>query len=274
MTAAATVETAAAAAQTPWDFFAPGTAEVAILSACRVGGLVLVAPMFSSRTVPMPIRTALLLVLTLVLLPAAQATALPNARFTPGAFLTESFIGFAIGLGAALLIGAAELAADLSSQAIGLSGAALMDPLGGHQTSILGQTFGLLAATLLLAADGHHVMLDAVARSFARVPVGAEANVFEALRIMVRQGSVMFSLGLRFAAPVIAAALVTNVGLGVMSRAVPALNLMNLAFPVQITVGLVSLAVSLPFLGMVASGWGDQVRMFAGQVMTALLRGP
>ncbi len=256
----------------PWDVLAPGTAEVAMLAACRVGGLVLVAPMFSSRTVPMPVRTALLLVLTLVLLPAARATALPGAQLAPGTFLTETLIGFAIGLGAALLVGAAELAADLTSQAIGLSGAAVMDPLGGHQTSVIGQAFGLLGATLLLAADGHHVMLDAVARSFARVPVGAQANVAEALRVLVAQGAVLFALGLRFAAPVIAAALVTNVGLGVLSRAVPQLNLMNLAFPVQIAVGLTALAVSLPFLGVVAQGWGAQVRAMSGGVITAMLR--
>lgn len=257
----------------PWDLLSPGAAEIAMLAACRVGGLVLVAPMFSSRSVPMPVRTAILLVLTLVLLPAAQASALPGAQLTPAAFLAETLIGFALGLGAALLVGAAELAADLSSQAIGLSGAAVMDPLGGHQTSALGQLFGLLAATLLLAADGHHVMLEAVGRSFDRVPVGVESNVGEALRILARQGAVLFSLGLRFAAPVIAAALVTNVGLGILSRAVPQLNLMNLAFPVQIFVGLAALLVSLPFLGMAARGWGDQVRTMAGAVLNALLRG-
>ncbi len=258
----------------PWDFLAPGTAEVAILSACRVGGLVLVAPMFSSRTVPMMVRTAILLVLTLVMQPAAQASALAGARFTPGTFLTETLIGFSVGLGAALLVGAAELAADLSSQAIGLSGASVLDPLGGHQTSVIGQAWGLLGATLLLATGGHVVMLEAVAHSFTRVPVGAEANVYGALRVLLDDGMILFALGLQIAAPVIAAALVTNVGLGIVSRAVPSLNLMNMAFPVQIAVGLLSLAFALPFLGVVTAGWGDQVRSMSGDVLSALIRAP
>ncbi len=256
----------------PWDFLAPGTAEVAILSACRVGGLVLVAPMFSSRTVPMPIRTALLLVLTLVMQPAAQATALAGATFTPGTFLTETLIGFSVGFGAALLVGAAELAADLSSQAIGLSGASVLDPLGGHQTSVIGQGFALMAATLLLTTGGHLVMLEAVAHSFQRVPVGVEANAMSALRVLAQDGAILFALGLQIAAPVIAAALVTNVGLGILSRAVPSLQLMNMAFPVQIAVGLLAIAFSLPFLGVVTAGWGNEVRGMTGDVLSAILR--
>ncbi len=256
----------------PWDYFAPGAAEVTILSACRVGGLVLIAPMFASRSVPMPVRTALLLVLTLVMQPAVQASALDGARITPGTFLTETLIGFSLGFGAALLVGAAELAADLASQAIGLSGASVLDPMGGHQTSVLGQFFALLAATLLLAADGHLVMLDAVASSFHRIPVGVAPNVAQALQVMIQQGGILFVLGLQIAAPVIGAALVTNAGLGILSRAVPQLNLMNLAFPMQIGIGILTLAASLPFLGLAASGWGEQVRANATEVISALLR--
>lgn len=258
----------------PWDFLSPATAEVTILSACRVGGLVLVAPMFSSKMVPMPVRTAVLLVLALVLQPAAQATALAGAAITPGTFLTETLIGFALGFGAALLVAAAELAADLMSQAIGLSGAAVMDPIGGHQTSVIGQAFALLAATLLLASGGHFIMLEAVAQSFARVPVGAALNATAGLRVLAQDGGIMFALGLQIAAPVIAAALVANVGIGILSRAVPQLNLMNIAFPVQISIGLLTLAASLPFLGLVASGWGEQVRGMGNEVVTALLRAP
>ncbi len=258
----------------PWDLLAPGSAEATILSACRLGGLILVAPMFSSKMVPMQVRTALLIVLTVVMQPAVQATALAGATLTPGTFLTETMIGFSLGLGAALLVAAAELAADLMSQAIGLSGAAVLDPIGGHQTSVIGQAFALLAATLLLAADAHHIMLDAVAQSFTRVPVGAALNVPNGLRVLSQHGGIMFALGLQIAAPVIAAALITNVGLGIMSRAVPQLNLMNLAFPVQIAVGLFTLAASLPFLGMLSSGWGEQTRAMGNEVITALLRVP
>jgi flagellar biosynthetic protein FliR len=260
------------AGASPWDLLAPGTAAVTILSACRIGGLILVAPMFSSKMVPMPVRTALLVVLTVVMQPAVQQRALAGTELTPARFLTETLIGFALGMGAALLVAAAELGADLMSQAIGLSGAAVMDPIGGHQTSVIGQAFALLAATLLLASNGHLVMLDAVAASFDRVPVGAALNVANGLRTLVHHGGIMFALGLQIAAPVIAAALVTNVGLGILSRAVPQLNLMNMAFPVQIAVGLVSLAAALPFLGVVASGWGEQVRTMGNEVISALLR--
>ena len=111
-----------------FDPFAPGSAETLALFGARVGGMMLVAPSFSSNLVSRQARVALTVVLTVLLQPAALASVHGVPAMTATAFLSETIIGFAIGFGAALFIGAAETAGDVMSIQIGLSGAAILDP--------------------------------------------------------------------------------------------------------------------------------------------------
>ena len=138
---------------------------------------------------------------------------------------------------------------------IGLSGAAVLDPTNNSSENVLG-TFGtLFATTLLLAVDAHLVMIDAVAKSVARHSDRRRPPRRRACVAMVRSARVLFGLGLQFAAPVIAAVLVANTALAVLSRAAPQLNILSVAFPVQIGIGLVALAASIPFVGAFYHGW-------------------
>lgn len=239
----------------PFDLFAPGSAGVLALFGARVSGLVLVAPVFSARTVPVMVRTALVVLLTVLLAPAARGLAVGAPALTPAAFLGEALVGFAIGLGAALLVGAAEAAGELMAIQIGLSGASIMDPLNPHGSPVLGQFMQLFALALLLALDLHLVMLDALGASVRLLPVGGALDVQAGLGEMVRVGGTLFGLGLRFAAPVVAAVLVANVALAVLSRAAPQLNVLSVAFPIQIAIGLFALMAALPFIATFFTGW-------------------
>ena len=239
----------------PLDLLAPGGASVLALFGARVSGLVIVAPVFSARTIPVSVRTALVVLFTVLLAPMARAAGAEAPALTPATFLAEAVVGFAIGLGAALLVGAAEAAGELMAIQIGLSGAALMDPLNQQSSPVLGQLMQLLALALLLALDLHLVMLDALGASVRLLPVGAPLELQAGLGEMVRMGGTLFALGLRFAAPVIAAVLVTNVALAVLSRAAPQLNVLSVAFPIQIGIGLFALFGALPYLATFFTGW-------------------
>ncbi len=252
----------------PIDLFAPGAPATLVLLACRVGGMLLVAPVYSAKTVPMKLRTGLLLLITVLLAPAAHAAAMRAGappEITPTNFVTEMIIGFAMGFGAAVLIGAMETAGDLASTAIGLSGASLLDPLNGSSSSLLAQLGQMFGVTVLLAVDGHIVMLDALAESSRALPVGGGINLHDGLYALLAQGTTLFLLGLRFAAPVIAASMIGNVALAVLSRVAPSLNVLNIAFPLQIAFGLLALTASLTFVATWMTGWGTT---FAGQIET------
>jgi flagellar biosynthetic protein FliR len=258
------------AAVAPLDLFAPGTGPLLALFGARVSGLVLVAPVFSSRTVPAMVKAGLVVLVTLLLAPVAAADAAGGAvTVTPAAMLSETLVGFAIGLGAALLVGAAEAAGEVMAIQIGLSGAAILDPVNQTQVPALGQFMQLFALALLLSLNLHLVMLDALAASARVVPVGVPLDLAGGAAAMVRAGGTLFVLGLRFAAPVIAAVLVANVALAALSRAAPQLNILQLAFPIQIAIGLLTLLASLPLIAAVLQGWTGTYDGMVGGVLRA-----
>lgn len=251
------------------DFFAPGVATAFVLTALRVGGLLLVAPAWSAKTVPMRLRTALLVLFAVLLLPTALATSnRETLAITPGTFLAETAIGFAFGLAAALVVAGAEFAGELMTTTIGLSGAAIFDPVNNTQGAILGSFMQIMALTLLLLAGGHIVMLEGVARSFTALPLGTPIDFRDGFLALTKAGSTIFATGLQFAAPVIAAVLVTNIALAILGRAAPQLQIMSLAFPLQIGIGLLTFAGSI---GLIVHALGDWTRPY-GETLDSFVR--
>jgi flagellar biosynthesis protein FliR len=254
------------------DLFAPGSPQTLVLLAARVSGLVLVAPVFSTKAVPVMVKTCIIVLLTALMQPMALAHAHGIPQVTPETFIGESLVGFGLGLGAALLVGAASLAGDVMGMQIGLSGASIFDPINNSTENVLGVFANLFAITLLLAVNAHLVMIDAVARSVRIIPIGSGLNA-EGLHVMVRSASVLFALGLQFAAPVAAAVLVVNTALAILSRAAPSLNILSVAFPIQIGVGLTALAASIPFIAAFYHGWSGVYNNTLDHVFSALTRG-
>ena len=255
-----------------FDLFAPGSAQTLVLLFARVGGLVLVAPVFSTKTVPPAVKTAIVVLLTVLLQPLALSHAHGVPAITPATFIGETLVGFGLGLGAALMVGAASVAGDMMGVQVGLSGSAILDPINNSSENVLGTFANLFAVTMLLAVDAHLVMIDAVGRSLSVISLGSGLHS-DGLLAMVRSGSLLFGLGLQFAAPVIAAVLVANTALAILSRAAPQLNLLSVAFPVQIGVGLVALAASVPFIGAFYNGWSGVYNQTLDHIFSALVRG-
>ena len=236
----------------------------------RFGGLFLVAPVFSAAVVPVRVKAALTVLLSVLLLPLALDSQVEGLAFTPTTLMTEVVIGLTIGFGAAVFVGAAEVAGDMMAIQMGLSGASIVDPLSQNQVPVVGQLLSLTTLVLILAVDGHLFMLEAVHRSFELIPVGSTADFQGNLANAIRIGSSLFLLGLRFAGPVIGALMVGQVALGVMARTVPQMNVLMMAFPLQIAVGLFVLAVSLPAVSSAFSSWPDTYGEFVGELLERL----
>ena len=237
------------------DPFNRGSIAVLVLLGLRIGGLVLIAPVFSAKPIPNHLKAGLIVLFAILLQPAAQASVSHGVSINMTTAFSETMVGFAIGLGAALLVGAADAAGELMAIQIGLSGAAILDPMTNQQGPALGQFANFFAVALLLALDAHIVMLDAVATSTRVIPVGSPVNLAVGARAMVATMAQLFAVGLRFAAPVIAVVLIANVALAILSRAAPQLNILSVAFPIQIGVGLVAFAATIPVIGLFMNGW-------------------
>jgi flagellar biosynthetic protein FliR len=249
------------------DLLAPGSATTLALLGFRVGGVVLTAPVFTSRLLPARVKSCVVVLLTWLLQPVAYASLQGGAGLTFASALGETLVGMTIGLGAAILVGAAEAAGELIAVHMGLSGAASLDPLTHVSVPVLGQLTSLFAITVMLTVDGHLVMLEALSASLRLLPVGAPLRMQEGVLALAQTGSTLFLLGVRFAAPVLATVLLANVALAVLTRVAPQLNVLSIAFPLQIGVGLFALAASIPAIGALYAGWNEVY----GDMMTVVL---
>ncbi len=237
------------------DIFAPGAAQAAVLVSMRVTGLVLIAPVFSAKTVPTKVKTGLVVLLTIVLHSTAWSELQQAPTLSLVNSLTEIFIGFSIGFGVAVLVGAAEVAGDLLSVQIGLSGASLLDPLTNTSSPVLANFFTMMTVTVLLALNVHLGMITALASSFEVLPLGGQVDLLAGAKELLAIAGSLFVLGLRFAAPVLAVVMIGNAVLAILARVSPQLNMLSVAFPLQIGIGLLALGVSLPYIATYFGSW-------------------
>ena len=244
-----------------------------VLLAARLAGLLLIAPVFAARAVPTKIRVAVLLVITIALHPWAAGSS-TGATLNVVTILGETVVGLVVGLGAAVFIGAAETAGEWTAVQMGLAGATTVNPLSTESTPVLGNFMAMTGVALLLSVDGHVVMLEAVLATTDLIPLGGEWTTTGARASVTVLGADLFLTGLRFAAPVIAVLLVVNVGLGILARTSPQLNLLMVAFPVQIGLGLLALVLGLPLLSGVFGSWPLLFEDLLGRTMSGFVVSP
>lgn len=252
---------------------APEITSSAALLLMRMTGLVMAAPVLSARSVPMTMRATFALVFTVLLLPAAVPANPEDAvRVTAAALTGEFTVGPLLGLGASVLLGAAEAAGDLMAVQVGLSGANVLSPSAETQVPIVGQVMGLMVLTAMVTTGAHVVLIQILALSLDLAPAGQLAGLAEGLSEAVGIGARLLGVGLLLSSPVVAVSLVGNVALGILSRAVPQLQVLQIAFPVQIALGLIVLGSTVPLLGPLLSLWADD---YAGWAVPLLeLIGP
>lgn len=225
----------------------------------RIAAWLYFDPLLGNRAAPMSARLAIALVLTV-----AVAPILPNPQqlqLMSGdgllVLLQQIAIGAALGFCLRIVFAAVEFAGQIMGLQMGLSFATLFDPINGAQTPVVSQFLVLTAALILFAFNGHHVVIDALARSFVDIPVGASlgATGFYAL---AQWGGAIFMTGLHIALPVTAALLATNLTIGMMTRAAPQLNIFAVGFPLTLGVGFLVLYFTLLYLPASLEGlWGQ-----------------
>lgn len=220
----------------------------------RIAALIGTAPIIGDATVPRRVRIGLALFVTVVVAPGVSSV--PDVALLSGEGLLlivrQMLIGAAMGFSMRLAFAAIEYAGDLIGLQMGLGFALLIDPETRDQTPMIGSLLRYFASLAFLAANGPLMMIAGVADSFQSLPIAGSAGLFGDWKMLTLQGGVIFGLALHMALPVIAALLVTNVALGVMTRAAPQLNLFSIGFPITISVGLIVLIVSLPVMLAIA----------------------
>ncbi len=215
----------------------------------RLLGLFTSAPILSQRSVPVRLRVvaaASIAVLVAPLVPPGQ----PADLASPDGWLvvaSEALIGFAIGFVARTTLAAVELAGEAIGLQMGLSFAGFFDPDSG-QLNAVSRLLNTLSLAAFVAVNGPVLLVAAVVRSFEVIPPATSLGDWLVRLQPASLGAGVFELGVMIALPFMALLLFVNLGLGVVSRIAPQLNIFAIGFPVTIGAGLVLLALGLPLM--------------------------
>ncbi len=235
----------------------------------RGGGLLLAMPLFGGPGVPSHVKIGLAVFLSLLLFSAVTPVEPPVDVL--GLLLVvaqELAVGLAMGFVVSLFFYALQVAGQLMDVPIGFGMVNILDPHFGGQVPILGQFLNVWAILVFFSINGHHAVLRAFAQSYTLIPIGGAGWDGGPVETLVRIVSTTFSMGVRIAIPVMAAAFLVSVALGIVNRAVPQINVFITGFPIKIFLGILVIAVALPvYVGVLAAVFGD-----GGEMMRWLWR--
>jgi flagellar biosynthetic protein FliR len=215
----------------------------------RVTGIMTTDTVFSSSSIPMTYKAGFSLFLTLVIVPVLPPfPAVPLVSAEGAAILVQQWlIGAMMGFVMSMTMAAVELAGLLISTQMGLGFAMFFDPQNGAQVPAVSTMMSLFVTLLFLSFNGHLVLLATLVDSFKVLPIGKPIPLMT-WRVLAEWASHIFAWGLWLALPVIAALMVTNLAIGVMTRAAPQFNILSFGFPLTLMIGFVSLYLSLPMM--------------------------
>lgn len=217
----------------------------------RILGLITAAPLFGNASVPVPVKVALGVLLASIIAPAIPALPAADPLSMAGLLILvqELLIGVAMGFSMRLVFAAVEMAGEICSLTMGLGFASFFDPLTKGRSSAVSQFLALIATMAFLAANAHLVLLEALAESFITMPISATPMSSSAEWELAKWGAMIFSAGLHLSLPIVAALLITQVALGILTRAAPQLNIFGIGFPITLGVGMLVIVMVLPYLG-------------------------
>ncbi len=213
----------------------------------RVTALVMTAPIFGSRSVPLKIRlgTAVLLSLTafpLITLPEFEPS---NLESLFSAIFSEVVIGSLLGLGVMIMFSAAQFAGTVIGQMAGIQISNTLDPQTGENSSTISQLFAILSLAAFALAGGPELVISALLDTFIHLPLGTELAPNRISEILVSLLQQSFILTLRGVAPAVAAMLIATIIIGFVSRTYPQMNLLGMGLSSNLIVMLLAVFLTL-----------------------------
>lgn len=219
---------------------------VYVLILIRVTSYLLSSSIFNSSQIPAPLKIIFSLIISLVAFEAYKNTSVPLDSLIIILAAKEVFLGVCLGMLTRFFFYALNMASELTSQALGLGSASVYNPLSGINSSLIEQFQGMLAILIFFAVQGHHLVVSAVFQSFELVSISQMTLNFNGLGEFARWCQMLFEISLKVAAPVVSSLFLVNLGMGILGRAVPQINVFVTSFQVTIVVGFLILFVSMP----------------------------
>lgn len=230
----------------------PLTAYVYLVIFARVGSMLMLIPALGEATIPARMRLGFALAMAAVLYPfvSDQIPAFPSEIWGIVAILVhEIVVGLILGGVARLAVSGTQTAGAVIAQASGLALAQAADPTnGGTQGVLIGSFLSILGITLIFATDLHHVALSAIHDSYMIMRPDEPLMFGDTAQTVIDVVAGAFVVGVQMSAPFIVFGLVFNLGMGVLSRLMPQLQVYFLAMPATVGVGLILMALLITLM--------------------------
>lgn len=237
-----------------------------LLILSRWAGMIMLAPVFGARGVPTMVKLGLAISISIILYPLIMADApqIPGQTLPyVGLLIKEVVVGLVIGFVIYAITAVMEGAGQLIDLQMGFNMSGAIDPVFGVQSAMMGNFQMVLAIMILLATNAHHYLIAAMVKSYTYVPINPEA-LPQGLNYYIYLIREIFTLSVQLALPVMGALVLADIGVGLLMRTVPQMNIFTVIFPVKIIFGFIIL-----FLGI--SFFGESVNMLFDRCMNWLL---
>jgi flagellar biosynthesis protein FliR len=236
--------------------FLPALAAAFLLVFARIGTMIMLMPGLGEVNIPARIRLGIALALTLILLPlhrAAYQVNLENLAPLPVLLVHEILIGLILGAIARVPISALTVAGSVIAQQLGLGFVTAVDPTQGQQGIVVGNFLTILGITFLFATDLHHLVIAALTDSYKIFKPGELIPSGDVASLATKAFALSFKIGVQLSAPFLVFGLVFNIGLGVLARLMPQMQVYFVGAPLSIMLGfLILLAVIATMMGTFA----------------------
>src|SRR6476620_8860149 len=232
----------------------PALAATFMLVFARVGAMVKLLPGLGESNIPVRIKLAIALLLTLIILPlhrAAYQVDLTSMTSLGVLMVHEIIIGVVLGATARVTLSALQVAGSVIAQQLGLSFVTAVDPTQGQQGLLIGNFLTILGIALLFATDTHHLVISALNESYRIFSPGELMPSGDVAALATRAFAAAFKIGMQISAPFVVFGLVFHIGLGVLARLMPAIQVYFVGVPLSIMVGFLIFALVLT--GMMAT---------------------
>lgn len=196
-------------------------------------------PFFGGKTIPNPVKAALLLVLSLAVWPQLSfpGELMPTGWNIVIMFLGELILGLMLGLIVNFLFGAVQFGGQIIGFQMGFAMVNVVDPITGASNAVSAHFLYMCTMLTFLVLNGPLYLLNAIALTFKYIPPGGLLLTPELSTSLIKFSNIMFTLGIRIAAPVMAALFLVDLSLALISRTAPQMHVLVLGFPIKISVG-------------------------------------
>ena len=224
----------------------PALAATFMLVFARVGAMVMLLPGFGESNIPVRVKLGIALLLTLIILPlhrAAYQIDLTSMSSLGVLMVHEIVIGIVLGATARVTLSALAVAGSVIAQQLGLGFVTSVDPTQGQQGLLIGNFLTILGLTLLFATDSHHLVIAALNESYRIFAPGELMSSGDVASLATRAFAAAFKIGMQLSAPFLVFGLVFNIGLGVLARLMPQMQVYFVGVPLSILVGFLIFAL-------------------------------